>query len=338
MNIEKDFNEFYNKFTNENQNIFDEIELSRNKAVEERKLNKKIIFISEIFLLSIAIILIFINKDKNSETITTFGVFSVNLMWIIPMIIALTRRKELDKYDSSIYKEKVIKKLIESFYSNLKYIPNGAIDYNQFKKIDSEYFNRFCSSDVIKGVYDSCEITIAKVITDYDYYDFSANSNGTGHYETFDGLFAQIKLPYNSNVQLYLKQKTSVFKYLFNIFLGDLFQISKSNSEEKFLENNYDKVKVKELRNIFNVYSSNLNSAEYILDSEISKILIDIYNTEKFEIAIQDNIIYIKFWISGLFSSPPLEKDTFNKRTIYKNYKMLYLIFYLTTKLKEKIL
>ena len=338
MNIEKDFNEFYNKFVNENQNIFDEIELSRRKAVEERKLNKKIIFISEIILLCIVIILIFINKDKNNETITAFAVFSMNLMWIIPMIIVLIKRKELDKYDSSIYKEKVIKKLIESFYPNLEYIQNGAIDYNQFKKIDSEHFNRFCSSDIIKGVYNSCEITIAKVITDYDYYDFSANSNGSGHYETFDGLFAQIKLPYTSNIQLYLKRKTSVFKYLFNIFLGDLFQVSKSNSEEKFLENNYDKVKVKELRNIFNVYSSNLNSAEYILDSEISKILIDIYNTEKFEIAIKDNIIYMKFWITGLFSSPPLEKETFNKQTIYKNYKMLYLIFYLTTKLKEKIL
>lgn len=102
MNIEKDFNEFYNKFINENQNVFDEIELSRHKAVEERKLNKKIIFISEIILLCIVIILIFINKDRNNETITAFAVFSMNLMWIIPMIIALIKRKELDKYDSSI--------------------------------------------------------------------------------------------------------------------------------------------------------------------------------------------------------------------------------------------
>lgn len=102
MNIEKDFNEFYNKFINENQNVFDEIELPRHKAVEERKLNKKIIFISEIILLCIVIILIFINKDRNNETITAFAVFSMNLMWIIPMIIALIKRKELDKYDSSI--------------------------------------------------------------------------------------------------------------------------------------------------------------------------------------------------------------------------------------------
>ena len=107
------------------------------------------------------------------------------------------------------------------------------------------------------------------------------------------------------------------------------------NIDKEELKNKFDQ-KVKELKNIFNVYSSNSNSAEYILDSEISKILIDIYNTEKFEIAIKDNIIYIKFWISGLFSSPPLEKDTFDKTTIYKNYKMLYLIFYLSTKLKKE--
>lgn len=38
MNIEENFNEFYNKFIYENRDTFDEIELSRHKAVEERKL------------------------------------------------------------------------------------------------------------------------------------------------------------------------------------------------------------------------------------------------------------------------------------------------------------
>lgn len=338
MNIEKEFNEFYNKFISENRNIFDEVELSRHKAVEERKLNKKIIFITEIVLLAIIIIIISIFINTKNQALANFATLPISLMWMIPMIIVLTKRKKLDKYDNSIYREKVIKKLIEAFDPNLEYIPNGTIDFNEFKKIDTEHFNNFFSSNVIKGVYNSCDITIAKVITDYDYYDFSTNSNNVDHYDTFDGLFARVKLPYSSNIQLYLKEKKSVFKYLFNIFLGDIYQVSKSDSEEKFLKNTYERVEVKDLNEFFNIYTSNPSKAEDLLDSELNKILINIYNNEKYEIAIKDNIVYMKFWINGLFSSPPLKKETDDKEIIYKNYKMLYIIFYLITRLKEKVL
>ena len=58
---------------------------------------------------------------------------------------------------------------------------------------------------------------------------------------------------------------------------------------------------------------------------------------EKFEITIKENVIYFKFFTSGLFSAPSLKRDVFDKEYIYKNYKILYLIFYLTSKFEEKL-
>ena len=187
MNIEKDFNEFYNKFVNENQNIFDEIELSRRKAVEERKLNKKIIFISEIILLCIVIILIFINKDKNNETITAFAVFSMNLMWIIPMIIVLIKRKELIKESEKIIKDVV--KTEKEIYSGLSEINNKNMNMMELDRKLLIHINEF---HLIKDKYQKLQKN-----TDFQKISFAIT-------ETEDQLNAY-KDYYNDNAGKYNK-------------------------------------------------------------------------------------------------------------------------------------
>ena len=52
LKIEEDFNKFYNKFLNENQTYFNEIEEQRKKAINERKINKILIFIVVLIALS----------------------------------------------------------------------------------------------------------------------------------------------------------------------------------------------------------------------------------------------------------------------------------------------
>ena len=335
MNIEEKFNEFYNKFLNENKNNFDEIELLRKNSIYERKRNKIIIFIVDILLLVISLLTIIYSSPENKETLLTFAVFCLNLIWILPMIIALMGRESLNEYNE-LYKEKIMKNLIKSFCSSLQYYPNGCISYEDFNQINSEHFNEFYSSNVIKGMYMNDEITISKVITQYSYYDSLSSSASYGNYETFDGLFAKVRLSQKTNIELYIKRKKTPIKKLFNIFLGDINQVAKGNAEENFLKNNYTKIEIPELDNIFNIYSSNAESIKNMFDSNMNKILIDIYNMEEFEISIKDNYIYIQFWISGLFSNPPIEKETYDKEIIYKNYKMLYMVFYLYSTFKKK--
>ena len=103
------------------------------------------------------------------------------------------------------------------------------------------------------------------------------------------------------------------------------------------MRENLNQIHINELDSIFDIYSSNLYYEKSILDPNLIQALIDIYDIEKFEIAIKGNYIYLKFWIEGLFSNPPLEKEIYDRQIIYKNYKILYSIFYLISKLEEKL-
>ena len=338
MNIEKSFNEFYNKFLSENKENFNQIEEQRRKAVHERKTNKILIYIVEIILVIIIICFfkLFGTGNNGEETTKTIFMGCFFVSFAFPMFVALKKRKGLREYEKT-YKEKITKNLIKSFCPSLEYYPNGKIEYNDFKNINTTHCNSFYSSNLIRGIYKYDAITIAKVITQYSYHDYSSGGNGYGNYETFDGLFARIELPQKANTELYIKRKEKISEKLFNVFVGDISQVAKSKEAEKFLESKYNKMEVDELNEIFNIYSSSIDCDKNILDSEMNKILIDIYNMEQFEISIKDNYIYMKFWIAGLFSNPPLEKETYDKEIIFKNYKMLYIIFYLLEKLKEKI-
>lgn len=87
----------------------------------------------------------------------------------------------------------------------------------------------------------------------------------------------------------------------------------------------------------FAIYSSSSDYAVRILDSEIKTILVDIYNEQNFELVIKDDYMYMRLWENGLFSNPGLKKDVDDKDVLYKNYKILYVIFYLLTKFEERI-
>ena len=334
MNIEEKFNEFYNKFLNENRDNFDELEFLRKNSVSERKRNIIFILIVDIFLLVICLLAINYFSSYNKETVENIGFFCLNLIWIFPIIIALTSRNKLKRYEK-LYKEKIINNLIKTFCYSLQYSPNDGINYEDFKKVNFEHFNNFYSSDLISGIYMCDEITISKIITEYD--SSTGFNNRDVHYETFDGAFAKVKWPQKANIELYIKPKKTLTDNLNNIFLKDINQVSKSNNEDKLLKNNYNEIKIPELDNIFNLYSSNPELAKNIFNSEINEILIDIYNIEKFCISIKDSYIYMQFWISGLFSSPPIEKETYDREYIYKNYKMLYIIFYLSSVFKKNV-
>lgn len=342
MNIEESFNKFYDKFLIENKENFNKIETQRKNAIHERKRNKLIILISEIIIFIAVFIIIGIGSTtaniEEKEDIYALASFCLNLAWIVPMIIALINNKKVKEYDKYA-KDLIINPLVTSFCPNLEYYPYGTIAYDEFKNSNFEYCNSFYSSNLIKGSYSSNNILIAKVITEYSYIDYTSSSTGSGYgnYETFDGLFAKIKFEKNFDSEIYIKRKKTLSKKLFDAFVGDIQQVTKSNQEERNLKKNYTELKVDELDNVFKIYTSNVDNTKNILNSEMNKILLDIYNIEQFEITIKGNSIYINFWISGLFSAPPLNKETYDKEIIYKNYKMLYLIFYLMLKFEARL-
>ncbi len=334
MNIEKDFEEFYKELLLKNKSNFDEIEEQRKKAIIERKNNKIAIYIIELILLIIAVLSFkfFGFQEGTEETNEIIFLFCAMGSLAFPAIIAIKSRKFLHKYEKT-YKEKVINSLIKLQYPTMNYYSNGNIDYDDYNNLEVEHCNSFYSSNVIKGIYKNNEVTIAKIISTYSTIDYSTSK--TKKYETFEGVFLKSSLPQNTRINLYAKCKKQLKDKIFNAFVGDINQVSKSENTEANLKKNYNVIDNEQLKDIFNLYSSDINCS--ILDSKMINILKEIYNVQKFEFAIKENNIYMRFWVDGLFSAPPLIKEVYDKEIIYKNYKILYLMFYLLVNLQERI-
>ena len=331
MNIEEKFNDFYNSFLISNKADFDKMEIQRNRAINERQHNKKIIIMVEVIILIIIIFwAIIFGLEEDNDTIPEFC-FMVGFLF--PMIIALKKRQKLEEYED-VYQNKIIRKLIQHFSPKLEYYPNEAISDEEYLKMGIENFNEFNSSNTIRGIYKNNKIMISKIITKYisshNHYEGLFEEGRTMRrkinvQETFDGIFVKAKLSQSIKTDLYIKSEEHLYEKAFNSFI--------KNIEGK----EYDEIVVNEFNNIFKIYSSKSDVNTRILDSEMKSILIDIYNKQKFEIVIKDDYIYIRFWIAGLFSNPQLKRETNDKEILYKNYEILYLVFYLLTKIEEKI-
>lgn len=331
MNIEEKFNNFYNNFLISNKEAFNKMEIQRNRAINERKKNKKLIIMVETILLIIIILwAIIFGLEEDNDTIPEFC-FMVGLFF--PMIIALKKRQKLEEYED-VYQDKIIRNLIQQFSPKLEYYPNEAISYEEYRRMGIQDFNEFDSSNIIRGIYQNNEIMISKIITkyigSYNNYEGLFEKGNTMHrkssvQETFDGIFVKAKLSQSIKTDIYIKSKEYLNEKVFNKFI--------ENIEGK----EYCEIDVNELNKIFQIYSSKSDVNTRILDSEMKSILIDIYNKQKFEIVIKDDYIYIRFWIAGLFSNPQLKRETNDKEILYKNYEILYLVFYLLTKIEEKI-
>ena len=326
MNIEEKFNEFYNKFLIDNQNSFDEIEHFRQNSIKERKQNKFLTILSIIVCLSLTIIIAKFFDIENNEDIESLTVFVFNMTWILPAFIAIFRRKKMFEYDK-IYKEKVISNLIKYFSHTLSYYPNEGLTSEDLKEIEFNTFNRFYSSNLIKGIYLNDEINISAVTSDYK----TVTSSRSTTRPVFYGLLTKFKLSENSNLNLYLKNKKDTSR---NFTIN---QISKYNTNINFLKNILTKMEINELNDIFDIYSSNPELTEKILDPIFIEKLIDIFNKIKFEFYIKDYYIYMKFWIEGLFSIPTPEKETFEKTVLFKNFEILYIIFNLISNFKKQL-
>lgn len=335
MNIEESFNKFYKKFINENREVFGEIEMYHNKAVQERKNNKKIICIVEIILLTITIlwIAVFEHEERNDTIPELCG--SVALLF--PVMIALKNKQKLEKYED-IYQEKIIKYIIQYFSPNLEYYPHANIGYEDYQKMGTENFTEFNSSNVVKGLFKNNDIIVSKIITKYTYTYKNYNglfedgrvfSTKINSEEKFDGIFIKAKLSKNIKADLYIKSKKHLEERLFNNFIENINHTEKKNIKS---------IDINELNQTFSIYSSNIDYCIKMLDWKMSKILLNIYDNQNFDIVIKDNYIYIRFWIDGLFSNPPLKRNVNDKDILYKNYRIFYLIFYLLEKFEEKII
>ena len=311
----KQFEDLYSEIE-ENE----EIKLAWEEArAEQKKINKISITISIVITTSLIILMLILLKDFskfNSIFIAPciFGIFFINM---IILIINSFARKKQRKYNT-IFKETIIKKLIENFYKSVEYYPQKQLPKRIYDEGKYEYYNRYYSDDYIEAkINNKYDIGMGEVKTVHE--TTRRDSNGRTHTTRttmFHGIFAKIVIDKSINSELRIKRNGS------GLFGKNKLEMDSSEFEK-----------------YFDVSATNKIIGMQLLTADIMEELINFINKTnmKYDIVIKNNNIYLRFHCGTMFEPQALKKGIIDKEHIQKYFYMLNFTYNLSDKIIKTI-
>jgi len=299
----------------------DEIKLAWEEArAEQKKVNKISITISVVTTtILIILMIILLNRSHEFRRMMIvppfiFGIFFIN---IIIFIISLFFRKKQRKYNT-VFKEIIIKKLIENFYNNIEYFPNKQMPRRIYDEERYEYYNRYYSDDYIEAkINNKYDIGMAEVRTVEE--STRRDSNGRTHTTRttkFHGIFAKIVIDKSINSELKIKRNGSA------AFSKNRLEMDSSEFEK-----------------YFDVSSTNKIIGMQLLTADVMEELIEFENKTnmRYDIVIKNNNIYLRFHSGTMFEPQALKKGIINKESLQKYFYMLNFTYNLSDKIIKLI-
>ena len=171
----KDFDEIYNKLNNDEDS---ELHIAWEEANKEKQKIEKILII-ECILVNFCFLIIFL-KIEISLVSTLMFLLLINIV-IFLIFIAIINSTKKQRRLKSLYKNTVIKTIINNFYDNAEYLPNQQMSEYIYKQLNYEYYNRYKSDDYIKAQIDKK-------------YNFETVALRKRYYNGIDGLLMERKM------------------------------------------------------------------------------------------------------------------------------------------------
>ena len=255
-----------------------------------------------------------VSKVLVPEMLPFFLIFFLIVNFIIYIFITNVFSKKQRSF-VVLYKNLVIKKLIDAFYSEVSYYPNKAISRELYNKGDyKEYYNRYYSDDYFNAKTQSSNvIEIAEVKTVHHTTRRSSNGHTTSSNVTkFYGVFSRVRLtkPINSSLRI---------------------------TSNGYFASNSDKLKMDsgEFEKYFDVFASNKIIGMQLLTADVMEDLLIFKNKYKmtFDIFINNNNMYLRFHCGKIFEPASFNGDGFDKVSLEKYYNILSFIHSLTEKM-----
>lgn len=339
MNNNEKFEEIYSRIIENNKDL----EKYRIKAKNEKIRT----WILRIIFYSIGVILIPILNEMFHEPFKiTFEIVATYWTTILSIDLVFWLTKEIRKTEIKEYKyefQRIIKELLDSFEEKLNYSPKGDrkilnISYRDAKFQANEWRIWKCE-DLIEGTLrNGSDFSMADIMTKYESNasetvdveeldEISHLVQGEG-WGAFNGIFAMAQLPKSINTQLYIrvdmKDQKSVLARKINPPFEDSLRVEVDSPE---------------FEKIFDVYCTDKIIAMRLLTSDIMELLVDFKKEIKmdYEITIKDDMLYIRFMSGKTFEPANVMKNSLDKSTLYKYYRILELTFELTNKLIKTI-
>jgi len=291
-------------------------------AADVRKENKRLTIIALIVCLIVdfGICIWYYNsvfkmlKYENSFPLIHLSFFFIIINLIIFCCITVFFGEKQRNF-TIFYKNIVIRKLIDNFYSEVSYYPNQGISRQIYDKGDyNEYYNRYYSDDYFNAKTQSSNVVeIAEVKTVQHTTRRNSNGHTTSRNVTkFHGVFSRVRLtkPLNSFLRI-----TSN-----NDFTSSSNKLNMDSSE---FEKHFD------------VFADNKIIGMQLLTADIMEVLLNFKNKHKitFDIFINNYNLYLRFHCAEIFEPVSFKGDGFDKNSLAKYYDILSFINSLTEKL-----
>ena len=314
----KTFEEIYEELQSEHTKKLNGIWKKYKK--EEKKAHKKAIIICIIMNLLIVILThvngVLYNKDWEIRFIYFSIILIMNL--VVYGSIVIPTNNKAHKECNNMYKETVIKKLINNFYNNVEYFPNKPMPKYIYKEADYCTYDAYSSENYIEGyIKDKYSIQMAEVlIQEKQEYTDSNGEERTRMVTMFKGLFAKILMHKSINGELRIAQNRTIG--------------SKKNKLE---------MDSSEFEKYFDVETSDKIKGMQILTADVMEELIAFQkNTNvEYDIFVKNNELYLRFHCGEMFEVGRMKNGPIDEDLLKKYFYMLNFIYNLSNKLVDVI-
>lgn len=321
----KTFEEIYNELQCGQNNEFKEIlEEAKKESTKKNKIALVVCLIVDAIMLKFAFSGISGMSAISSKMSFSIVMYLQPLMFIllvdVMIFIILTAifSKNRSKY-VKLYKEKIIKTIMNNFYDGLEYFPQKEMPRYIYQEPEyHEYYNRYYSDDYLEAVINNqYSIQMAEVKTQK--VEHRSNSRGGSSTRTttiFSGLFAKIIMDKSINGELKILRNGSAY--------WDKRQLKMDSSEfEKY----------------FDVAASDKIAGMQLLTADVMEELIGFVNKTniRYDIVIKNDILYLRFHCGPMFEPTNIKKGHLDKETLEKYFYMLNFTYNLSNKMIKVI-
>ena len=318
--MKKEFEEFYNDLNKE--------ELSGSwKSAKSEKSKRGVLSIITIVVVDILFLYFIINSFGNSiysnNDFSKFEMFMPMIIGCIPidiiiyMFFHVTMNGKISKYNNE-FKEKIVNKLIENFFTNVDYVPLKGIPIKMYEEPKyEESYNRYYSDDYIDAtINEKYSLKIGEVTTKRVEHHRGANGRTRTTTTTiFSGLFIKINL--GKSIENTLKITRD------NVICGK----------------NKLEMDSQEFENYFDVGADYRLFGMEILTPDIMELLVSFRKVlqENFDIYLINDAMYIRLHVGPMFESSINESSVVDKENVRKYYNILDFTYNLSNKMIQVI-
>lgn len=278
--------------------IYDKVNMATKETIKDaRSKKRKFVFGTFLLLLVVTIIIYFAAENK------IFAVMSAVMSVIAVMFVGLKG----NSFYRETYKNEVIRNLIRTYDNKLYFDSKYGINVRDYKisKFDNS-FNVYHSEDRIFGRFDDeSEIQIAEVRTEETETYYNNGQKETNSYETFSGLYGIIKLKRNllASIQVY------------NDSHGNRYHQDRIEIDSAAFEECYDLI-TKDKILALKIFTPELIEKFNELRNEHPK--------SRFELKIENEMIYFRFRCGHRLFEPPTFKADLDKKLLERYFKLIY--------------